>query len=373
MASPTIPPTGFSTQNPPTFAAVPMQTIGPMKLSGDIQENNIYLPLATYETPLWASTQRGTKISQLASAGITVTLLSDGMARSIILEAPSAQEAREIIKKINIDCLKPAVRESSQHACLINIQPEILGKLIYLRLVFTTGEASGHNMVTKASDFIIQKLLSLFSNLSYVSISGNTCCDKKTSAINSLLGRGKSVIAELIISPEICQKFLKTTPEKIVDLNIKKNLIGSILSGSLRSANAHYANILLAAYLATGQDAANIVEGSQGITHAEVLKNNDLYFSIKLPNLIIGTHGNGKHLDFVQDNLKLLGCQEKSHPNPSYNSQRLAMIIAAGTLCGELSLLAAQTNPGELMRSHLLLERLENKNKNKNQSGSQSL
>lgn len=352
------------------FASIPMQTIGPVKLSGDIQEE-VFIPLATYETPLWASTQRGAKISTLCKDGITVTLLSDGMTRSIILEATSAQEAREITKKINLDLLKSAVQESSQHACLINIQPEILGKLIYLRLVFSTGEASGHNMATKASDFIIQKLLALFPTLSYISISGNTCCDKKTSAINSLLGRGKSVIAELIIPPEICQKFLKTTPEKIVDLNIKKNLLGSLLAGSLRSANAHYANILLAAYLATGQDAANIVEGSQGITHAEILENQSLYFSIKIPNLIIGTHGNGKHLDFVQENLKNLACLEKSNLNPSYNSQRLAMIIASAVLCCELSLLAAQTNPGELMRSHLLLERKNNHLKNK--SGRESL
>jgi hydroxymethylglutaryl-CoA reductase (NADPH) len=266
-----------------------MQTVGPIKLSGDIQEE-VYIPLATYETPLWASTQRGAKISRLCPEGITVTLLSDSMTRSIILEALSAQEARAITKKITLDLLKSAVQDSSQHACLINIQPEILGKLIYLRLVFTTGEASGHNMVTKASDFIIQKLLSLFPSLSYISISGNICCDKKTSAINSLLGRGKSVIAEIIISPEICAKFLKTSPEKIVELNIKKNLLGSILAGSLRSANAHYANVLLAAYLATGQDAANIVEGSQGITHAELLKNNSLYFSIKIPNLIFSTN-----------------------------------------------------------------------------------
>jgi hydroxymethylglutaryl-CoA reductase (NADPH) len=57
----------------------------------------------------------------------------------------------------------------------------------------------------------------------------------------------------------------------------------------------------------------------------------------------------------VQDNLKLLGCLEKREPGQ--NAQRLAVIIAASVLCGELSLLAALTNPGELMRSHILIER----------------
>ena len=139
-----------------------------------------------------------------------------------------------------------------------------------------------------------------------------------------------------------------------MNINIKKNLLGSILAGSLRSANADYANRLLGFYLATGQDAANIVEGSQGITYAEV-RNDQLYFSVTLPNLIVGTIGNGKNLAFVKENLAQLGCLEARIPG--MNSRRLAIIAACTVLCGELSLLAAQTNPGELRLSHLAMER----------------
>ena len=77
------------------------------------------------------------------------------------------------------------------------------------------------------------------------------------------------------------------------------------LAGGLRTANAHFANILLAIYLATGQDAANIIEGSQGIVHAE-MNNDDLYFSATLPNIIVGSIGNGKDLDFAKKNLSQL-------------------------------------------------------------------
>ena len=107
-------------------------------------------------------------------------------------------------------------------------------------------------------------------------------------------------------------------------------------------------------YLATGQDAANIIEGSQGVVHAEV-RGDDLYFSCTLPNLIMGSVGNGKGIDFVEDNLAMLGCKEAREPGD--NARRLAAICAATVLCGELSLLAAQTNPGELMEAHLKLER----------------
>ena len=52
-----------------------------------------------------------------------------------------------------------------------------------------------------------------------------------------------------------------------------------------------------------------------------------------------------------------LGCLV---PNkPGVNAQKLAKIIAATVWCGEISLLAAQTNPGELMRSHFAMERGE--------------
>jgi hydroxymethylglutaryl-CoA reductase (NADPH) len=118
--------------------------------------------------------------------------------------------------------------------------------------------------------------------------------------------------------------------------------------------------MLLAFYLATGQDAANIVEGSQGMTYAEVTSEG-LYFSVTLPNIIVGVHGNGKEHPFVRDNLELLGCDQSSSSGTA--SSRLAMIAGAVVLCGELSLLAAQTNPTELMRSHLVLERQQQRKK----------
>jgi hydroxymethylglutaryl-CoA reductase (NADPH) len=219
----------------------------------------------------------------------------------------------------------------------------------------TTGEASGHNMVTAAAEAILNWILTEYPAMQYVSISGNYCTDKKVSAVNGILGRGKYVVAEIVVPRQICNGILKTTPEKVVDLHIKKNLIGTMLAGGIRSANAHFANMLLAVYLATGQDAANIIEGSQGMVHAEV-RDSDLYFSVTLPNLIVGTVGNGKHLEFAKKNLQLLGCAEQR--GPMINARRLAVIIACSVLCGELSLLAAQTNQGELMRTHFRLERI---------------
>ena len=53
----------------------------------------------------------------------------------------------------------------------------------------------------------------------------------------------------------------------------------------------------------------------------------------------------------------MMGCLE---PRPTgANARRLAICAAAAVWCGEISLLAAQTNMGELMRAHDAFERGE--------------
>lgn len=336
-----------------SFAQIPMKFIGPVKINSSLLNGEFKVPMATFETPLWPSCNRGAKVSRLTDVGIAVTLVKESMTRSIVVQALNAGCAQEII----VDLKNRFVEISSiakKNSRFINLQEwyeQIIGNLIYLRFSFDTKDAAGHNMATLAAENILNWILDQYPQLKYISISGNYCTDKKVSAVNGILGRGKYLIAEIIIPRDIVINILHSTPEKIIELNIKKNLIGGILAGSLRSANAHFANMLLAIYLATGQDAANIVEGSQGIVHAELSNQGDLYFSITLPNIIVGTVGNGKNVAFVQQNFKEMTCGEE------LTAAQLAIIIAATVLCGELSLLAAQTNPGELMRTHSFFER----------------
>lgn len=339
-----------------TAAMIPLRFVGPIWIRGQILDEEVDVPLATFESPLWPSVGRGAKISRLCG-GIQVTVVDDRMTRSVVFEAPTAASALEVAQALALRRaeMQAVISERSRFTLLQNLHSEMVGNLLYLRFEYQTGDASGHNMVTQASDDLMAWILANYPNLQYVSISANLCVDKKVSAINGILGRGKYVTAEITLSAEDCETYLHTTPQKMANLNLKKNLIGSILAGSLRSANAHYANMLLATYLATGQDAANIVEGSQGITRAEV-REGGLYFSVTLPNLIVGTVGNGKHLEFVRENLARLGCDREDRPLGE-NAKRLAAIIGATVLCGEISLLAAQTNPGELMQAHHLFER----------------
>jgi hydroxymethylglutaryl-CoA reductase (NADPH) len=337
------------------IASIPMRLVGPVQINGPEVVGEFLLPLATYETPLWPSTHRGAKACNQAG-GIKAIVLDERMTRSVLLEAPGITEAHEVITSLqqHKDVMQALIKDTSRFARFLDMHVQLVGNLIYLRFEFNTADAAGHNMATLASERLVDWIMIRYPELVYVSISGNYCSDKKASAVNGILGRGKYVVAEVTIPRDVCRRFLKTTPEKIVQLNIKKNLIGNIIAGGIRTANAHFANMLLGFYLATGQDAANIIEGSQGLVHTD-LRGDDLYFSVTLPNVIVGTIGSGKTFDFVRDNLRMLGCLEDREPGQ--NARRLAVIATAAVLCGELSLLAAQTNPGELMKSHLQLER----------------
>ncbi len=342
-----------TSQTPPT--TVPTRLIGPVAIRGSFMHADVMVPMATYETPLWPSTARGARVTSRAG-GILAAVVNDRMTRSILVQATDADRAATIVAALTTmrAPLEDVVAKTSRFARLIDVVAEQVGNLLYIRFAVTTGDASGHNMATLAAEAAMNWLISTYPGLTYISLSANYCSDKKVSAVNGILGRGKHIVAETVIPEKLCRRYLKATPREITDINIKKNLVGSVLAGGVRTANAHFANMLLAVYLATGQDAANIIEGSQGIVFAEV-KQGDLYFSVTLPNIIVGTVGNGKDLAFARENLEAMGCLDDREPG--LNARRLAVIVGCTVLCGELSLIAALTNPGELMRTHGKLER----------------
>ena len=124
------------------------------------------------------------------------------------------------------------IQKNSRFANLKELHFQLVGTLIYIRLAIGSGDAAGHNMVTAAAENLLNWVLSEYPTLRYISISGNFCTDKKPSAVNGILGRGKYVVAEIRVPADICATVLKTTPEKVVELHIKKNLVGTMLAGA---------------------------------------------------------------------------------------------------------------------------------------------
>ena len=98
----------------------------------------------------------------------------------------------------------------------------------------------GMNMLSKATEFAIQRMLDVFPDMEVVSLSGNFCTDKKPAAINWVEGRGKSVVAEAIVPAHIIKSVLKTSTSALVDLNNAKNLVGSAMAGSIGGKKSSY-------------------------------------------------------------------------------------------------------------------------------------
>lgn len=332
---------------------IPVGVAGPLLIKGDYANGHFYIPLATTEGALVASVNRGAKIIT-ESGGTRVKVLKDGMTRAPLFKLQSVIEAIKFVEWVyqHFDELKKVAESTTKHGKLKEVQPFIVGNYVWLRFVFSTGDAMGMNMVTIATDAIAKYISEKFPEAKLVALSGNMCVDKKANAVNFILGRGKTVIAEALIKRDVLKKF-GVSPEDVHNVNVEKNLIGSALAHSY-GFNAHFANIIAAIFIATGQDVAQVVESSMGITTTEP-REEGLYISVFLPSLEVGTVGGGTGLPTQREALELLGVAGPGNP-PGTNALKFAEIVASAVLAGELNLLLALTR-NELASAHQRLGR----------------
>ena len=258
---------GACCENVIGYMPLPVGVAGPMVIDG----KSYYLPMATTEGVLVASTNRGCKAINAAGGAITV-LTGDGMTRGPCVGFQTLSRAGAA--KLWLDSedgqytMKRAFNSTSRFARLQSMKTALAGTYLYIRFKTTTGDAMGMNMISKGVEcaLAVMKEESGFEDMSIISVSGNYCTDKKPAAINWIDGRGKSVVAEAIIPGDVVRSVLKSDVNALVELNTSKNLIGSAMAGSIGGFNAHAANIVTAIFLATGQDPAQNVESSNCIT-----------------------------------------------------------------------------------------------------------
>ena len=336
-------------ENPIGTVQIPIGVAGPLKINGEHAKDEFFVPLATSEGALLASVNRGCS-AITASGGANARVIGDKMTRAPAIKTESVVEAVKVKQwfEDKFDELKEIAESTTRHGKLVKIDPIIIvGNYVYPRFVYSTGDSMGMNMVTIATEKVLAKL---YDDLGVhaLALSGNLCVDKKPAAINIVEGRGKTVVADVLIPEAIVRTKLKTTAKSIEEVNVAKNLIGSAAAGSM-AFNAHFANMIGAIFLATGQDEAHVVEGSLGITTAED-RDGDLYFSVNMPDSPIATVGGGTRLETANEGLKIIDCAGGGKVN------KFAEIVISTVLAGELSLLAA-ISAGHLAKAHQELGR----------------
>ncbi|KAF5611598.1 hydroxy methyl glutaryl reductase [Fusarium subglutinans] len=343
---------GACCENVIGYMPLPVGVAGPLVIDGQ----SYFIPMATTEGVLVASASRGCKAINSGGGAITV-LTADGMTRGPCVAFETLERAGAaklwLDSEAGQDMMKKAFNSTSRFARLQSMKTALAGTNLYIRFKTTTGDAMGMNMISKGVEHALSVMASDggFEDMQIISVSGNYCTDKKAAALNWIDGRGKGVVAEAIIPGEVVRSVLKSDVDALVELNIAKNLIGSAMAGSVGGFNAHAANIVAAIFLATGQDPAQVVESANCITIMKNL-NGALQISVSMPSLEVGTLGGGTILEPQSAMLDILGVRGSHPTNPGDNARRLARIIGAAVLAGELSLCSALA-AGHLVRAHM--------------------
>jgi hydroxymethylglutaryl-CoA reductase (NADPH) len=317
---------------------IPVGVAGPVQVNGEAADGEFYLPLATTEGALVASVNRGLGTID-AAGGATARVTESKMTRAPVFQVDDVSEGTAVADWVrgNVQDLADAAEETTSHGELLDIRPYVVGDNVFLRFAYDTKDAMGMNMATFATDAACE-LVEAETPARLVAVSGNMCSDKKPTAINAIEGRGRTVTADVRIPREVVEDRLKTTPEAVQEVNTRKNLVGSAKAGSL-GFNAHAANVVAGAFLATGQDEAHVVEGSNTIVTVEA-REDELYASASIASLPVGTVGGGTKLPTQAECLDVVGVRGGGDP-PGTNADALAEVVATGVLAGELSLLSA--------------------------------
>ncbi len=329
---------------------MPLGVAGPLRVNGLAAKGDYLIPLATTEAALVASYHRGCRVIT-AAGGCSSMVLYESLARAPAFVFETAGDACQFVvwALARFEKFQETAATTTAHGKLVDVGCTVEGNHVYLNFEFTTGDASGQNMVTLATQAICDEILahSPVTPLRHY-IESNLSGDKKASARAFTSARGKKVTAEVKLTAELVSKLLHTTPAAMADY-WRMSAIGGVLSGTL-GIQGHFANGLAALYLATGQDAACVAESATGVTRFEITPDGGLYAAVTLPGIMVGTVGGGTGLPTQRACLELMGLAGTG------NARALAEVCAGLLLAGELSIIAA-LSAGHFSRAHRKLAR----------------
>lgn len=322
---------------------VPLGVAGPIRVNGEHAQGSYYVPFATTEATLVSTYQYGMRAITEAG-GATARVLADSLDITPCFEFSGVDEAISFSRWLgeHVDDLRGVAAETTSHGRLVELHTHILGRRVFARLVFTTGDAMGMNMVNIAADRICRHATEMMRCQRYY-LRCNYSSDKKPAAINLFRPYGKEVAIDFTMPANVVENYLGVSTRDLLAF-IAAGRFGAMQAGAL-GMNAHFANGLAAIFIACGQDVAQVVNASIGWSDAELTGEDDLYVFARLPNIVVATVGGGTNLPTQRECLALLECRGDG------TAPKFAEIVAATLVAGELGIAAALAN-GRFIEAH---------------------
>ena len=320
------------------FARIPLGVAGPVRIRGSAANGDFIIPLATSEGTLVASFQHA--FNAMNRAGGAAALCNvEQVGRAPCFEFANLVEAGEFARWLptRLSVLQDIVATTSRFCRLQSANISIVGNTVYVLFQFSTGDAAGQNMVTVAAQAICKQLLADMpvqprSWLVESILSG----DKRASAMSFRGARGRNASAEVLLSAKQIKSYWRTDADRMAH-SWQQAVNGATQTGAV-GLQGNVANALAALFIACGQDVACVAEATTSLTRVEKVGAGDIYASVTLPNLIVGTVGGGTYLPTAQECLSLLGCVGTG------TARKFAEICAVVALAGELAIVGAMAS-----------------------------
>ena len=123
---------GTNIENMIGTVQVPMGIVGPLKINGKYANGEYYVPMATSEGALLASTNRGASVISASGGAITI-IFRNGMTRAPILKLNSSRDFYKVNDFIqnNFDEIKEAAEKDSRFRKLQKIVPYLVGRNLF--------------------------------------------------------------------------------------------------------------------------------------------------------------------------------------------------------------------------------------------------
>ncbi|MFN2597207.1 MAG: hydroxymethylglutaryl-CoA reductase [Pyrinomonadaceae bacterium] len=331
-------------ENPVGAAQVPLGVAGPLLIRGAEAVGTFYVPLATTEGALVRSYERG-MATLTRAGGACVRMHADENRVSPVFFFDDVAAAHEFSRGVSSDfeLIRAEAESTTRHGKLLRLECSAIGREVIVHFCYFTGDAQGMNMIVKATDKACRLIADRNPGVRGFQIFSGNCSEKRASGSLFAGGKGKRVVAGALLPEPVVKSYLHTTPRRMVEM-WQHTVLGHVSAAAV-GYNGHYANGLAALFIACGQDVANVVNASVGVTNFELTQEGGLYASVTLPSLTLATVGGGTNLGTSRECLEMIGCAGGG------KAAKFSEIVAATLLAGELSM-GASIASGDFVEAH---------------------